>query len=72
MVGRSPGEAPVEQTWPVGSLRYCRCLTKMTGTKQFYIPSDNSVLVLDQCGDLLSPVCFSTEYSYSPDSGVQS
>lgn len=48
VVGRGPGETPVEQTWPVGSLRYCHCLARMTGMKQFYSPSDNSILRMDQ------------------------
>lgn len=61
MVGKSPGETPVEQAWPVGSLRYCRGLAKMTGTKRFYIPSDNSILGLDKYGDLPILICFSTK-----------
>lgn len=52
VVGRSPGETPEEQTWPVGSLRYCRRATKMTSAERHYIPSDNSILGLDKCGDL--------------------
>lgn len=59
VVGRSPGETPVEQTWPVGSLRYCHCFAKMTGMKQFHIPSDNSILGLYQYGDLLINLFFS-------------
>lgn len=62
VVGRSPGETPVEQTWPAGSLRYSRCRAKMTGTKQFYIPCDNSIPGLDQYGDLLIRICFPTQY----------
>lgn len=46
---RRPGETPLEQTWPVGSLRYHGCLAKITGMKQFYFPCDHFI-----CG--LSPI----------------
>ncbi len=59
VVGRSPGETPLERTWPVGSLRYSGYLANMSGTKQFYIPSDNSMFRLDQYGHLLIPIRFS-------------